>query len=88
MDSEQAREQQNSTPDNDVKYFSAVGILLVLIIALLAVLWGKERHKRINAELQTAQLRQQLSRFRNAFEKLISDPNNNKSNTRTEQVSN
>ena len=79
MDSEQTGEQQNSTPDNDVKYFSVVGILLVLIIALLAVLWGKERSKRINLELQTAQLRRQLSGVRNAFEKLISDPNNNKS---------
>ena len=43
-----------------------VGILLVLIIGLLAVLWTRERRRRVAAEQTAVNLRQENQTLRNA----------------------
>ena len=47
-------------PQVDSRQFLLIGGLLVLAIALLAVLWARERRARIRAQTEVAELRQQL----------------------------
>ena len=50
----------SGAPKADGKYFAAVGALLVMICATLAVLWILERRGRVRAESDAARLRQDL----------------------------
>ncbi len=45
---------------DESKQYLVIGGLLVLIIALLATLWVRERRSRVSAEATVVQLRQQL----------------------------
>jgi len=49
---------RTDTPETGTRYFLVVGVLLVLVVALLAALWVRERSARIAAESREAQLLQ------------------------------
>jgi len=49
--------QKQGGTTSDEKFLLAVGTLLMLIIVLLAVLYLRERHHRLDAELWVAELR-------------------------------
>jgi hypothetical protein len=48
--------EPSGSPHPDTKYLVIVGVLLVVIIAVLAVLWRKERCARADAERRLSEL--------------------------------
>jgi len=58
----------SDSPANASAHLTYVGILLVLIIGLLAVLWSRERRRRIAAEQNVANLRHENRTLRQAMQ--------------------
>ena len=52
-------------------YFLVVGLLLVTIIASLAVLWVRERRRRVVAEAQVARLAGQKRQMQGVLEQIV-----------------
>ncbi len=62
----------DSAKQGDMKYFTFVGVVMVVIIGLLAVLWVHERTRRIAAERDAIRLQQQLEQFQGVLGPLFS----------------
>ncbi|MCK4601011.1 MAG: hypothetical protein KAU28_01000, partial [Phycisphaerae bacterium] len=64
---------KSGTAAADTTYFVVVGGLLILIIAVLAFLWQAERRRRVGAESELANLRNQMG-MRAALSQLLGRP--------------
>lgn len=69
MDNHPATEGKPACPDST--YFLVVGLLLVMIIASLAVLWVRERKRRLAAEAGVARLTGQKRQMQSVLEQFV-----------------
>jgi len=69
-----ARPPARGRPDPGGRYLAVTGVLLVVIIALLAVLWGRERARRRAAESRAAQWRVRYEQLQQAVGGLLIKP--------------